>query len=270
MILFGWNSVVWWWDIECLKSSFRQPFFGLREICLLGFGWAIFAFDNISGCFHCVNSAITVFTLANNLKHWYFVSWLNTDGYLTGYLLKFCPSCRQTPVMLQCSWCADLYIKKFHHVKSDFSWHSCTWASTTGRRLGRSHSFRYDDLFSSFFSGMPVYHFLQEDKLWKNMVIRSFAFLLYILWCFFLALLFIFAPMTTMPKDCKTNWMTQGRIRKRTNSYQFETLCAHFLTFGFSLKKTVWEMGDFSRLAEPIGYWPDFPPDSLNVFLLCL
>ena len=66
---------------ECLKSSLRQPFFGLREICLLGFGWAIFASDNISGCFHCVNSAITVFTLANNLRHWYFASWLDTDEH---------------------------------------------------------------------------------------------------------------------------------------------------------------------------------------------
>ena len=183
----------------------RQFFFGLREICLLGFGWATFAFDNISGCFDGVNSAITVFTLANNLKHWYFVFRFDTDGYFTGYLLKFRPSCRQTPVMLQCSWCADLYIKKFHHVKSDFSWHRCTCASTTGRRLGRSHSFRYDDLFSSFFSGMLVYHFLQEDKLWKKMVIHKFAILLHNIWCFFLASLLILAPITTMPKDHKTN-----------------------------------------------------------------
>ena len=105
---------------ECLKSSLRQHFSGLREICLLGFGWTIFAFDNISGCFYSVNSAITVFTLANNLKHWYFVSWLNTDGYFTSHFLIFRPSSRQTPVMLQCYWCAELYLKKFHHAKSDF------------------------------------------------------------------------------------------------------------------------------------------------------
>ena len=98
---------------ECLKSSLRQHFSGLREICFLGFGGTIVAFDNISGCFYSVNSAITVFTLANNLKHWYFVSWLNTDGYFTSHFLTFRPSSRQTPVMLQCFWCAELTSKSF-------------------------------------------------------------------------------------------------------------------------------------------------------------
>ena len=153
---------------ECLKSSLRQPFFGLREICLLGFGWAIFVFDNISGCFYSVNSAITVFTLANNLKHWYFASWLNTDGYFISHFLIFRSSSRQTSVMLKCSWCTDLCLKKFHHAKSDFPWYRYTWTSTTGNSLGRRHSFSYGDLFGSYFSAMLVYHFLQEDKLWKK------------------------------------------------------------------------------------------------------
>ena len=52
MILFGWNTIIWWQGIEpnILNLLYDNLFFGLREICLPGFGWAIFAFDNISGC----------------------------------------------------------------------------------------------------------------------------------------------------------------------------------------------------------------------------
>ena len=151
-----------------MQYSLRQVFFGFREICRLGVRWTIFAFDDVSGCFHRVNSTIAVSTLANNLKHRYFVSWLYTDGYFAGHLLKFRPGSGQAPVMFQRSWCANLYVKKFHHVKSDFSWHSCTCTTASRWRFGRRHSFSYDDLLSSFFRGMIVYHFLQEDKLWKN------------------------------------------------------------------------------------------------------
>ena len=46
--------------------------------------------------------------------------------------------------------------------------------------------------------------------------------------------------------------LSEAREDQKKDSYQFVTLCAHFLTFGFSLKKTVRERGDFSRLAEPL------------------
>ena len=221
MIFFGWDLIVWWQGIEpnVLNLLYDNIFPASDKICLLGFGWTILAFDNISGCFYSVNSAITVFTLANNLKHWYFVSWLNTDGYFTSHFLIF--RSRQTPVMLQCYWCAELYVKKFHHAKSDFPWHSCTWTSTTGRRLGRRRSFSYGDLFSSFFSAMLVYYFLQEDKLWKKKdVLHKFAFLLYNLCYFSLSLLFSFAPMPTMPKITRqTEWRKEGSERRQNPVY---------------------------------------------------
>ena len=206
---------------ECLKSSLRQHFFGLREICFLGFGGTIVAFDNISGCFYSVKSAITVFTLANNLKHWYFVSWLNTDGYFTSHFLTFGPISRQTPVMLQCFWCAELTSKSFITLNP-------TSPDTVGLELLPLDIDLEEDIplvmviFLAAFSVRCLFiTFCQKTSCQKKKdVLHKFAFLLHNLCCFSLSLLFSFAPMPTMPKITRqTEWRKEGSERRQNPVY---------------------------------------------------
>ena len=255
---------------ECLKSSLRQHFFGLREICFLGFGGTIVAFDNISGCFYSVKSAITVFTLANNLRHWYFVSWLNTDGYFTSHFLTFGPSSRQTPVMLQCFWCAELTSKSFITLNP-------TSPDTVGLELLPLDIDLEEDIplvmviFLVAFSVRCLFiTFLPEDKLSKKKdVLHKFAFLLHNLCCFSLSLLFSFAPMPTMPK-ITANWMTQRRIWKKTKSCLLVTFCASFLNAWFFLqRKPCREVAIAADSQNRFGCRPDFSIDSSEFECFC-
>ena len=154
---------------ECLKSSLRQPFFGLREICLLGFGWAIFASDNISGCFHCVNSAITVFTLANNLRHWYFASWLNTDGY---FLLV--SSWYSVPVVDKLQLCSNVPDAPIVASKSFITLNPTSPDTNTlvlpplNVDLEKDIPLVMVIVLVAFSVRCLFYQFLQEDKLWKK------------------------------------------------------------------------------------------------------
>ena len=155
---------------ECLKSSLRQPFFGLREICLLGFGWAIFVFDNVSGCFYSVNSAITVL---HSPTTW------NTDTSLRGSTpmdISLVTSWYSVPVVDKLQSCWNVPDAPIFASKS-FITLSPTSPDTDTLELPPLEIVLEEDIplvmviFLVAFSVrclFIVYHFLQEDKLWKK------------------------------------------------------------------------------------------------------